>query len=177
MTGFTFDAKAALDTALKCRTRLNLPNCPIRGASEGAGLGVTSRVIIWSLLEQLRPLALPALEGVDGRSAFQDRLRQLAVVEPDVAQNGLFEKRPYNQTGCDSRGGAGRCLWGKGAEGGGRGRSRLGIVSFVRVGTGRLWAQAGRKRAPWATSLPARFGAVGGQNMRDRPVLPWLGPA
>ena len=48
-------------------------------------------MIIRSLLEQHRPLALPALEGVDGRSAFQDGLRQLAVVEPDVAQNGLFE--------------------------------------------------------------------------------------
>lgn len=73
--------------------------------------------------------------------------------------------------------GAGRCLWGKGAEGGGRGRSRLGKVSVFRVGTGRLWARAARKRAPWPISLPARWGVVGGQDMREQPVHPWLVPA
>ena len=38
-------------------------------------LGVTSRVIIDALLEQLGPLALPVLEGGDGRSCLQGRLR------------------------------------------------------------------------------------------------------
>lgn len=36
-----------------------------------SGLGVTSRVIVDSLLEQLGPLTLPVLEGSDGRSALQ----------------------------------------------------------------------------------------------------------
>jgi len=34
-------------------------------------LGVTSRVIVDALPEQVGPLALPVLEGVDGRSALQ----------------------------------------------------------------------------------------------------------
>jgi hypothetical protein len=52
---------------------------------------VTSRVIIRPLLKELRPLPLPVLERVDGRSVFQDGLWKLAVVEADVAQDGLFE--------------------------------------------------------------------------------------
>lgn len=39
MTGFTFDAKAALERARKCQTPPNLPNLPNRSASGGAGLG------------------------------------------------------------------------------------------------------------------------------------------
>ena len=57
-------------------------------------LGVTSRVIIRPLPEQLWPLALPVLERVDGRSTLQDGLRELAVVEPDVAQDGLLQVLP-----------------------------------------------------------------------------------
>lgn len=48
-------------------------------------------MIVNALPEQLGPLALPVLEGIDGRSAFQDGLRQLAVVEPDVAQDRLLQ--------------------------------------------------------------------------------------
>jgi len=32
---------------------------------------VTSRMIVRSFLEEFRPLAMPVLEGVDGRSALQ----------------------------------------------------------------------------------------------------------
>jgi hypothetical protein len=39
MTGFTFDAKAALEAAQKCQTLPNHPNRPNRSASGGAGLG------------------------------------------------------------------------------------------------------------------------------------------
>ena len=34
---------------------------------------------------------MPVLEGVDGRSALEDGLREVAVVEPDVAQDRLLE--------------------------------------------------------------------------------------
>ena len=54
------------------------PSTSIRSSNEQAllamlrkGLDVTSRVIINPLPEQLRPLALPVLEGGDGRSALQ----------------------------------------------------------------------------------------------------------
>ena len=48
-------------------------------------------MIVYAFSEQLRPLALPVLEGGDGRSALECRLRELAVVEVDVAQEGLFQ--------------------------------------------------------------------------------------
>lgn len=50
-----------------------------------AGLAVTSRVIVDPLPEEVGALALPVLECCDGRSPFQDGLRELAVVEVDVA--------------------------------------------------------------------------------------------
>ena len=39
MSGFAFDAKAALEQARKSPARPNLPNLPNRSASGGAGLG------------------------------------------------------------------------------------------------------------------------------------------
>ena len=39
MSAFSFDAKAALHHAQKCRERPNRPNRPNRGGSDGAGLG------------------------------------------------------------------------------------------------------------------------------------------
>ena len=41
--------------------------------------------------EEVGGLALPVLEGGDGRQAFQELLRELAAVEAEVAQEGLFE--------------------------------------------------------------------------------------
>ena len=55
------------------------------------GLAVTSRVIVRPVLEELRLLVLPLLEHIDGRSPLQNGLRELAIVEPDVAQDRLFE--------------------------------------------------------------------------------------
>jgi hypothetical protein len=52
-------------------------------------LRVRSRLVVDAPPEQLRPVALPVLEGVDGSSAFQEGLRERAVVEVDVAQEGL----------------------------------------------------------------------------------------
>ena len=51
---------------------------------------VTCRVIIRALPEQFRPLAMPVLECADGRSSFEDGLRELGVVEADVAQESLL---------------------------------------------------------------------------------------
>ena len=48
-------------------------------------------MIVYALSEQLRSLASPVLESGDGRSALECRLRELAVVEVDVAQEGLFQ--------------------------------------------------------------------------------------
>ena len=44
MTAFSFNAKAALEFARKCRTRPNVPNLPNRGGDEGAGLGGFGRL-------------------------------------------------------------------------------------------------------------------------------------
>ena len=44
MTGFAFDAKAALEAAQKGRTLPNLPNRPNLDAAEGAGLGGLGRL-------------------------------------------------------------------------------------------------------------------------------------
>lgn len=54
-------------------------------------VGVTSRMIVRSFLEKFRFVMVPVLEGVDERSALQDGLRELAVVEADVAQDRLFQ--------------------------------------------------------------------------------------
>ena len=48
-------------------------------------------MIVDPLPEQLRLLTVPALEGPDGRSALEDGLWQLAVVEVDVAQEGPLQ--------------------------------------------------------------------------------------
>ncbi len=48
-------------------------------------------MIVRSFFEELRLVPMPVLERVDGRSAFQDGLRELAVVEADVAQDRLFQ--------------------------------------------------------------------------------------
>jgi hypothetical protein len=48
-------------------------------------VAVTSRVIAWPLLEELGLFAVPVLERGERRSAFQHRLRELAVVEADMA--------------------------------------------------------------------------------------------
>ena len=48
-------------------------------------------MIVWPLLEELRPPVMPVLEGADGCSALQHGLRELTVVEADVAQDGLLE--------------------------------------------------------------------------------------
>ena len=52
---------------------------------------VASRVIVRPLLEERGLVAVPVLERGDGRSSFQDGLRDLAVVEADVAPDGLLE--------------------------------------------------------------------------------------
>lgn len=44
MTGFVFDAKAALEAARKGRSTPNLPNRPNRDATEAAGLGGLGRL-------------------------------------------------------------------------------------------------------------------------------------
>ena len=44
MTGFVFDAKAALEAARKGRTCPNRPNLPNRSAPEGTGLGGLGRL-------------------------------------------------------------------------------------------------------------------------------------
>lgn len=54
-------------------------------------IDVTSSVIVRPLPEQVWPLALPVLEGVDGGLAFEDGLQQLAIVEANVAQDGLLQ--------------------------------------------------------------------------------------
>lgn len=54
-------------------------------------LTVTSRVIVRAFPEELRLLTIPFLEGFDGCSSLEDGLRQLAVVEVDVAQDGLLQ--------------------------------------------------------------------------------------
>ncbi len=56
-----------------------------------AGLNVRSRLIVWPLFEEPWLLAMPVLEGVDRRSALQDGLRELAVVEADIAQDRLLK--------------------------------------------------------------------------------------
>src|SRR5690625_977120 len=43
------------------------------------------------LPEQLGPLAMPVLQRADGHSAIEGGLRQLAVVEADVAQDRLLQ--------------------------------------------------------------------------------------
>ncbi len=48
-------------------------------------------MIVNLLSEKLRPLALAVLAGGDGRSALECRLRELAVVEVDIVQEGLFQ--------------------------------------------------------------------------------------
>jgi hypothetical protein len=48
-------------------------------------------MIVRPFREELRLLVMPVFQGVDGRSALQHGLRELAVVEPDVAQDGLLE--------------------------------------------------------------------------------------
>jgi hypothetical protein len=49
MSGFTFDAKAALQRAREARERPNLPNRPNRGALSAAGIGrLGSGPIDWS---------------------------------------------------------------------------------------------------------------------------------
>ena len=54
-------------------------------------LGVTSCVIVRSLFEELRLLAVPVLERVDGRAPLEHGLRELAVVKTDVAQERLLK--------------------------------------------------------------------------------------
>jgi len=48
-------------------------------------------MIIWLFPEQLWSFAVPVLERLDGRSALEDGLGQLAVVEADIAQDGLLQ--------------------------------------------------------------------------------------
>ena len=53
-------------------------------------LGVTSRTVVRLLLEQLWFKFVPVFHRLQGRLAAQGGLRQLLVVEPDVAvQRGL----------------------------------------------------------------------------------------
>ena len=54
-------------------------------------LGVTSRMIMRPFSEEVGALAMPVLEGLDRRSALEDSLRKLGVVEADVAQEGLLQ--------------------------------------------------------------------------------------
>ena len=54
-------------------------------------LNVTSRIIILRLLEELRLVALPVPEGVDGCSARESGLGELAVIEADVELDRLLE--------------------------------------------------------------------------------------
>src|SRR6056297_975919 len=65
--------------------------CPLIRERYKGSLIVTSRVIVDPRPEQLGSVTLPVLEGGDGGSPFQDGLRELAVVEVDVAQDGLLE--------------------------------------------------------------------------------------
>ena len=48
-------------------------------------LGVTSRKVVWLFLEQVRLEFVPVFHRLQGRLAAQCCLRQLLVVEPDVA--------------------------------------------------------------------------------------------
>ena len=48
-------------------------------------------MIVRPFPEEVRLVAMRVFEGGDGRSAFQHGLWELAVVEADVAQDGLFE--------------------------------------------------------------------------------------
>jgi hypothetical protein len=47
-------------------------------------------MIVWAFPEELRLLTIPFLEGFDGSFSLEDGLRQLAVVEVDVVQDGVL---------------------------------------------------------------------------------------
>ena len=66
-------------------------------------LTVTSRVIVEALREQVWPLALPVLEGSDGRSGLECRLRKLAVAMVYVAQDRLLQVLAANPQSQDRR--------------------------------------------------------------------------
>ena len=44
-----------------------------------------------SLLEQIRSSPIPVLHGLHGRAGIEGSLRQMVVVEPSVAQEGLLQ--------------------------------------------------------------------------------------
>ncbi|OBS31435.1 hypothetical protein A9O67_02080 [Tepidimonas fonticaldi] len=50
-----------------------------------------SRMIMGSLLEQIRSSPIPVLHGLHGRAGIEGSLRQMVVVEPSVAQEGLLQ--------------------------------------------------------------------------------------
>ena len=52
---------------------------------------VMSRMIMGSLLEQIRSSPIPVLHGLHGRAGIEGSLRQMVVVEPSVAQEGLLQ--------------------------------------------------------------------------------------
>lgn len=54
-------------------------------------LSVTSQVIIGSLFEEPRLVVAPILKCSERRSSSQRGLRELAVVEADVAHDRLFQ--------------------------------------------------------------------------------------
>jgi hypothetical protein len=65
----------------------------LRCTAHAIGLVVTSRVIVDALPEQVWPLALPVLEGGDGRIGLQCRSRELAIVKVGVTQQRRLRAR------------------------------------------------------------------------------------
>ena len=54
-------------------------------------MAVTSGMMIRPLSEKVRPVLLPMRQRVDGRSALENGLREVAVVEMNKAQDGLLQ--------------------------------------------------------------------------------------
>lgn len=58
---------------------------------DAGGLPVKSRQIVWPLVEQIRSFAVPVLEALDGARVVDGALRDVLVVELDVACDGVAQ--------------------------------------------------------------------------------------